>query len=203
VARRFLDRFAGPAEVVAPSASCVAMVRAYPGLFAPGTPDHARAVDLAGRVFELSDFLANRLGLADLGARFDGSVAFHASCQAEGLGITGAARRLLAGVRGLEVREPARMACCGFGGGFSLAFPDISRAILEEKAADLSATGASLVTAVEPSCLTHMEGFFRGQGLPLRTAHLAEILAQGLGLGAFVDASAGNATPDTPSGGRA
>ncbi len=185
VARRFMDIFGQARAVVAPSSSCVAMVRAYPGLFAPGSADQARAMDLAAKTFELSEFLVNVLGVTDLGAALgltlNTIVIYHGSCQAEqALGLVESPRRLLAGVRGLTVLEPSRASCCGFGGGFSLAFPDISRAILEDKTADFLALGAEVVVGLEPSCLAHMDGYFRKQGLPLRAVHLAELLMQGL-----------------------
>lgn len=182
-ARLFLRLFQGADAVVVPSASCAAQIRNYPDLFPPRSPEHRAALDLAGRVRELSQFIVDDLGRVDLGAVFQARAVYHASCQAERVhGLARQPRALLAAVRGLDLCEPSGgPACCGFGGGFSLGHPEVSLAILEEKAAALLATGAEVAVGLEPGCLLHMDGYFRKQGLPLRTLHLAEVLARGLG----------------------
>lgn len=184
VAARFLRLFAQAGRVVAPSASCVAMVRGYPELFPSGSPERLAAKRLAAKTFEFTEFLVNVLGRTDLGASLERRAAYHASCQGErALGLRNPPRALLAAVRGLDLVELSRpWMCCGFGGGFSLADPDISLAILEEKTDAILATGAGIVVGLEPSCLIHMDGYFRKQGLPLRTLHVAEVLAEGLGV---------------------
>lgn len=183
LARRFLDVFAAPDPVVAPSGSCVAMVRAYPRLLAhdPDRAEQARA--LAARTYELSQFLVDVLGVDDLGAELAATAAYHDSCQvSRALGVREQPRRLLAKVRGLTLAEPSRPeSCCGFGGGFSLQFPEVSASLTAEKAADLVATGTQMVVCAEPSCLlnlrSHLDKNFPERGI--RCLHLAEVLDSG------------------------
>ncbi len=129
VARHFLKTFEGSECVVAPSGSCTAMVtHHYAELFHKEPETLKRVQALAGRVFEFSTFLTEVAGVEDVGARFEETVTFHDGCHGlRELGIRSAPRRLLAHVRGLELREmePAEE-CCGFGGTFAVKFPELS-----------------------------------------------------------------------------
>lgn len=195
LALRALDIFSGPsaqgAPVVCPSGSCVKMVRSYPELFVPGTPDHARALALAARTFEFCEFVTDVLGREDLGAQYAGKACFHASCQIEQLGQAGhsgqgptPALRLLAQVRGLEVVQPERAdRCCGFGGQFAVQFASLSASLVQDKAREILDTGAALVVSAEPSCLMNIGGHLARLALPngpLPALHVAQVLAQGL-----------------------
>jgi L-lactate dehydrogenase complex protein LldE len=179
LAARFLEVFGGPDPVVAPSGSCVAMVKAYPKLLAsdPARAEAARA--LADRTYELSQFLVDVLQVDDLGAECRLTAAYHDSCQiSRTLGVREQPRSLLAKVRGLTLVEPARPeTCCGFGGIFSVQFPEVSAALTTDKAAALVETGADAVVCAEPSCLlnlrSHLDKNFPGK---VRCLHLAEIL---------------------------
>ncbi len=179
VARRALRAFAGGDPVVVPSGSCAAMVRhAYPELFA-GTPEETAARALADRTVEFSQFIA-REGLAvgppGGAAR---SVTYHDSCHMlRILGERASARAALAQVEGLELRElEGTEVCCGFGGTFSVNFPELSGRLGEEKARSAAATGADELVACDVSCLLHVAGRARRTGVPLRVRHLAEVLA--------------------------
>jgi L-lactate dehydrogenase complex protein LldE len=179
VARRALRAFAGDDPVVVPSGSCAAMVRhAYPELFA-GRPEEAQARAMAERTLELSQLIA-REGLAAApagGAR--GSVTYHDSCHMlRILGERQSARAALGQVEGLELRElEGAEVCCGFGGTFSVDFPEVSGRLGEEKARAAAATGADELVACDVSCLLHIAGRARRTGVPLRVRHLAEVLA--------------------------
>jgi L-lactate dehydrogenase complex protein LldE len=159
------------------------MVRAYPMLLAadPARAEQARA--LAARTYELSQFLVDVLGVDDLGAELAATAAYHDSCQVSRvLGVREQPRRLLARVRGLVLRDPSRPeSCCGFGGGFSLQFPEVSAALTAEKATDLVATGAKMVICAEPSCLLNLRSHL-DKNYPeknIRCLHLAEVLDSG------------------------
>lgn len=174
LARRFAGIFAEAEAVVAPSASCVGTVRnAYERLGIPG------ADALAARVFELSEFLVNRIGVEDVGASYAGRVAYHPTCHSiRALRVRDAPFRLLRNVRGLELVGLERAdECCGFGGTFAVKNPDVSGAMLADKVEALGASGADLVTATDGSCLMHIDGGLTRAGAGIRTAHLAEILA--------------------------
>ncbi len=177
VARRALRAFRGDDPVVVPSGSCAAMVRhGYPELFA-GRPEEAQAREMAERTVELSQFLA-RHGLRPAPAR-PGSVTYHDSCHMlRLLGERESPREVIAGVEGLELREmQGTDVCCGFGGTFSVAFPEVSGRLGDEKARNAAATGADELVACDLSCLLHIAGRARRTGVPLRVRHLAEVLA--------------------------
>jgi L-lactate dehydrogenase complex protein LldE len=168
------------APVVVPSGSCAEMiVHHYPGLF-DGDPSWAsRARDVAGRTYELSQFLVDVLGVTDVGAEADGPLAYHASCHGlRGLGLSAQPRQLLAHVRGAECRDLAGAeTCCGFGGLFAVKMPAISGAMLREKLDDIERSGARTVVAIDASCLMHIAGGLRRRGSRVEVKHLAEVLA--------------------------
>jgi L-lactate dehydrogenase complex protein LldE len=176
VARRALRAFAGEDPVVVPSGSCAAMVvHGYPELFA-GTPEEAAAREMAARTVELSQFLV-RNGL-EVGGRAGGRVTYHDSCHM--LRILGEREtpRAALGAGGVEVVEmEATDVCCGFGGTFSMSFPEVSGKLGEEKARNAAAAGADELVACDLSCLLHIVGRARRTGIPLRARHLAEVLA--------------------------
>jgi L-lactate dehydrogenase complex protein LldE len=167
------------AEVVAiASGSCGAMIKVfYPELFA-GTEHEALARALAPRCYEFSDFLVSKLGVTDLGARFPHKVTFHDGCHSlRELHIHDAPRRLLGKVRDLELVEMSETVCCGFGGTFSAKFPAISTAMGEVKISLAEQTQAEYIVSNDSSCLMHIQGLMDRQHQPIKTIHLAEILA--------------------------
>lgn len=182
LARRFARVFADAGAVVAPSGSCVAMVRDnYPRL-AAASGDEALVRDIAAlvpRVFELSQFLVGELGVEELGARFDGRVTYHPTCHSLRLLRVGdAPLKLLRRVEGLELTElPGAEECCGFGGTFAVKNSATSGAMVDEKVEAIAATGAAVVTALDNSCLMNIGGRLLRRRLPVRAVHLAEILA--------------------------
>lgn len=179
---RFLDIFDDATVVVAPSASCVAMVReGYPRLArAAGDATLAdRVARIAPRVHELSTFLVEELGVEDVGARYPHRVTYHPTCHSlRHLRVGSAPLRLLRAVRDLDLVElPGAEECCGFGGTFAVKNADVSAAMLSDKVRAIQSTGAQVCTAVDSSCLMHLGGGLHRLGSPVRTAHLAEILA--------------------------
>ena len=178
LARHAIRAFAGEELVVAPSGSCAAMVKLeYPELFHDDPAWRARAEDLARRTHELSDFLVNVLGVEDVGARFAGRVTYHMACHLRGLGLLTEPERLLRRVRGLEYVPLERAdECCGFGGSFSVRFPRISGAMVDDKAAFIEKAGVDVVTATDAGCLMNIAGRLRRRGSTVRTMHLAEVL---------------------------
>ncbi|HXG91234.1 MAG TPA: (Fe-S)-binding protein [Blastocatellia bacterium] len=187
VARHMLDVFERELEtsdyIVAPSGSCVTMVRKfYVELFADDDKDRLRAERVAARTFELSEFLVRVLGIEDTSASYDGRVTYHDSCHLlRELGIASEPRRLIQQVRGAELVEMDRAdACCGFGGTFSVRFPEISTAIAEEKIASIERSGADTIVACDSSCLMQIAGLLARRGSNVRCLHIAELLANKL-----------------------
>jgi L-lactate dehydrogenase complex protein LldE len=142
----------------------------YPELLGPRT---------VPATFEFTEFLAKKLGVTDVGARFAGRVTYHDGCHSlRELRLKGEPRQLLRAVRGLELVEMAEAeTCCGFGGTFSVKFPMISFAMDEVKVKSIQQTGAQAVVSADPSCLMQIGGYLRRAKLPVRTLHVAEVLA--------------------------
>jgi L-lactate dehydrogenase complex protein LldE len=138
-----------------------------------------RAHALEPKVFEFSRFLTDVAGVTDVGARLDEVATYHDSCHAlREFQIKDGPRRLLANVRGLELREmDAAEECCGFGGTFSIKFAEVSGGMARTKIESILRTGASTVISIDSSCLMQLQGALSRAGLPIRTMHLAEVLA--------------------------
>jgi L-lactate dehydrogenase complex protein LldE len=166
--------------VVVPSGSCTSMMsHHYEELFSAGEPDFEAARRLSSRIYEFSRFLTEIAGVEDVGARLEGIATYHDSCHAlRELKIKDAPRRLLAHVRGLELREmDAAEECCGFGGTFSVKFAGVSGGMARTKIDSIIRTGASTVISIDSSCLMQLQGAINRACLPIRTMHLAEVLA--------------------------
>ncbi|MDH5750626.1 MAG: (Fe-S)-binding protein [Rhodospirillales bacterium] len=180
IARKVIETFEGFDYVVVPSGSCAGMIRVhYPDLLADDAKLSARARALGERTYELVSFLTDVLGVTDTGATFDGAVTYHDGCSGlRELGIREQPRRLLQSVRGLTLTEGAAAdTCCGFGGTFSVKFPDISGAIVDAKADDVLATGAKTLLAGDLGCLLNIAGRLSRRGETVRARHIAEVLA--------------------------
>jgi L-lactate dehydrogenase complex protein LldE len=180
VARHFLKVFRGAEYVVVPSGSCTSMIAHHFHDLFPNEPEFLAAAEaLTPRVWEFSQFLLEIARVDDVGARFEDVVTYHDSCHAlREFGIRNGPRRLLANVRGLELREmDAAEECCGFGGTFSVKFPEISGGMAGTKIDSIVRTGAKTVVSVDSSCLMQIQGALSRAELPVRTMHLAEVLA--------------------------
>jgi L-lactate dehydrogenase complex protein LldE len=179
-AERFVRVFKHADVVVCPSGSCTTMARVfYPELLAKSAVKDD-AVALGERTFELSEFLVNVAGVTDVGAEFPHSVTYHASCHGlRELNLRDEPLKLLRAVRGLKLIKMARSEeCCGFGGTFAVKFADISTAMGISKTENIVAADAEFVTAIDPSCLMHLQGILGRRGDRTRTIHLASILAR-------------------------
>jgi L-lactate dehydrogenase complex protein LldE len=182
--RHFVDTFESDEfdAIVAPSGSCAAMVEdQYPRLAQrSGDERLARAVAaLTPRVFELSQFLVDELGVEDVGAYYPHRVTYHPTCHSLRLLRVGdAPLRLLRKVRGIDLVELGEAdGCCGFGGTFAVKNAEVSAAMLADKCRAVLDTGAEVCTALDSSCLMQIGGGLTRQRTGVRTVHLAEILA--------------------------
>ena len=184
VATKFLDDFAGneTTYIVGPTASCVGMVRnSYDDLFAQ-TPNLVRYRAIQRRVYELSEFLVDVLGITRIpGARLEGTYTYHDSCAAlRECGIREAPRRLLDSVKDLRrVEMVDTETCCGFGGSFAVKFESISVAMAEQKVENALETGANYLISTDTSCLMHLDAYIREHDKPIKALHLADVLASG------------------------
>ena len=168
-----------PGEVVIPSGSCATMVRhSYLELFEGDKEWYPRAKALAARTYEFTEYLVDFLGVTDVGARWDGKLAYHASCHLNRhLGVDRQPRALLAAVKGAEIVElPAFDECCGFGGVFSVEHPEISAEMLKRKISNLEASGSPTLVLADTGCRMHIAGGLHRQGKPQKVIHIAEVL---------------------------
>ena len=184
-ARRLAERFIGMCEesdaeaIVSPSGSCTAMVHHYPKLFPNDRIWRQRARAIAERTFELSSFLVRVLKVDDVGARWPGRVTWHDACHSlRDLNVHSEPRRLIGNVRETEFVELQNAdSCCGFGGTFSVKYPEISVAILDQKIEAIERAGVQAVVSGDASCLMQIGGRLSRKGSSVRAMHLAELLA--------------------------
>ncbi len=179
VAGRTIEVLRGQGDVVLPSGSCATMVRhLYPELFAH-SPYAGLASELAGRTYELSEYLVDVLGVTELDAAYQGRAAYHDACHGlRFLSVGRQARSLLGTVRGLQLQPLAGCEeCCGFGGLFALKQHAISEAMLARKLDQVQAAEVDLLLTGDASCMTQIAGGLSRRSSPTRTRHFAEVLA--------------------------
>lgn len=182
LAQKFMKDFDVPNTIVTPGGSCSGFIRNhYPELFKGTEKEHA-CEKLKGSIFELTDFLVNKIKRVDLGSVFNAKVTYHDSCSAlREYGIKQEPRILLKQVKGLELIEmEGSEVCCGFGGTFSVKHSAISSAMVSQKIEKAIATGAEYIVTTESSCLMNLEGYIKKNKLPIKAIHIADILASGL-----------------------
>jgi L-lactate dehydrogenase complex protein LldE len=180
IARQVVAAFEGFDYVVIPSGSCGGMIKThYPELLADDPAWALRANNLAGKTYELTQFLRDVLKWDGVTAHFSGKVTYHDSCSSlRELKVKRQPRELLAKVGGLAFQElPDGEPCCGFGGTFCVKFPDISNMMVERKVENIAATGAATVLAADMGCLMNIAGKLKRQGSPVQVRHVAEVLA--------------------------
>ena len=178
VGARMVELFKNAEHVVVPSGSCAFMLKhELPGLLLDRAAREA-AERLAGRTYELSQFLVKVLRRTEFTASVAGRVTYHDSCHLlRGLHESAAPRAILRGLRGAELVElPAADECCGFGGSFSVRLPEVSSQILDKKLKNVESTGAACVVACDAGCLMQLGGGLRRRGSSVRAVHLAELL---------------------------
>jgi L-lactate dehydrogenase complex protein LldE len=181
VARNFLHAFGkSDAPIVGPSGSCVSIVKHhYPELFPAGTREHALATDIAARTYEFTEYLVNVLKVTDVGAVYPHKVTYHASCHyLREMGLKTEAKTLLNAVKGLEfVPLNEEETCCGFGGAFTVTYPDVSRSMMENKVKNILASGADTVVMCDPGCLMNIAGGLHKAGSNIKAMHIIDLLS--------------------------
>jgi L-lactate dehydrogenase complex protein LldE len=169
--------------IVIPSGSCAAMIRhGYLELFSGDSQWLTRSKSLIDRTYEFSEFLVDYLGITNLGLQYPGRVTYHPSCHlSRDLGIKDQPLALLSNLQGAQVLElPNAEECCGFGGVFSVEYPEISTAMLARKISHIESSGASQVVSCDAGCISNINGGLHRQGKTPRVLHIAEILNQAL-----------------------
>ena len=182
LATKFVADFHGEHLIVSPSASCTGFIKNYySDLIKKEDLEYESHIRLKSRLYELTDFLVNKINFTDFGASFPHKVCYHDACSAlREYGIQREPRLLLSKVKGLELIEMEDTeTCCGFGGTFAAKFTSISSAMTEQKVENALKTGAEYIISTESSCLMNIEGYIKKQKLPIKPIHIADILASG------------------------
>jgi L-lactate dehydrogenase complex protein LldE len=179
---KFLNEADVNRYVISPSASCVGMIRnSYDFLF-QNSSHHNRFRQLQKKIFELSEFLTEIMKIEDLGSMLTAKATYHDSCSAlRECNIKTQPRKLLEKVQGLQLVEMNDCeTCCGFGGAFAVKNESISVAMTEQKVENAMATGAEYIISTDFSCLMQMDSYIKQKNLPIKTLHIADVLAQGI-----------------------
>lgn len=179
---KFIRDFSNNRYVVAPSASCVGMVKNYYSEMFQNSSLHNELKLLQKNIYEFTDFLVTVLNVRNTGASFPHRITYHDACAAlREYGLKDQPRILLGNVRGLELTEmEGNDICCGFGGTFSVKFEPVSTAMAQQKVENALATGAEYIVSTEASCLMHLDGYIKKHKLGIGTMHIADILASGI-----------------------
>jgi L-lactate dehydrogenase complex protein LldE len=187
VVRYAMKTFAGEAPVIVPSGSCAAMLFHGALLEFEKEPDLTEVKRFANRAWELGDFIVNGLGVTQWPGRFDATIAFHRSCHTRGTKTADAVLTLLKSIAGVQVVEFGEgEQCCGFGGTFSVSFPNISSAMGRLKLANVNAAHPQILVSADSSCLMHLSGLAENAGTPIKTMHFAQILRDALQQGGMI-----------------
>ncbi len=181
VCTKFLNDFNTADYIVAPSASCVGFVRNYYSKLFENAAIFNQVKDISKRIYEFSEFLTDVLKIENVGAELNATATYHDSCAAlRECKIKEAPRKLLNHVKGLEIIEMNDVeTCCGFGGTFAVKFEAISIGMADQKVKNAGDTNAGIIISTDLSCLMHLDGYIKGKNLPLKTMHIADVLATG------------------------
>lgn len=181
VANKFLHDFSEPVYIVGPSGSCTGFVRSNFDKMFDNSSDHNLAHQVRDHMFEFTEFLTKVLQVDDLGAVLHGKATYHDACGAlRECGIKDGPRRLLRHVAGLELEEMKECeTCCGFGGTFAVKYEPISMGMAEVKVRSALETHADFMITTDVSCMMHLQGYISKNSLPIKTLHIADVLASG------------------------
>ena len=181
VVRHTLRTFAGDVPVLLPSGSCAAMLRHGNPLQFEKESDLAAVESLAERTWEFADFVVNALGVKTWPGRYEARIAFHRNCHNRGTGSEAASLALLESIEGATVLPFGEAEqCCGFGGTFSVAFPNISSGMGTLKLDHIRAVKPDVLVSGDMSCMMHLGGLAQKAGEPVKTQHIAQVMRDAL-----------------------
>ena len=182
LALKFAENFPEDRPIIVPSASCAGFIRNHYAHLLENENHTQEALRLKKNVTELTDFLVNHLKITDFGAVFPHKITYHDACSAlREYGLKDEPRLLLSKVKDLQLVEmKENTTCCGFGGTFMVKFIPISTAMVEQKVQNALETGAEYIVSTEASCLININSYIQKQKLPVKTIHIADVLANNL-----------------------
>ncbi len=180
LAKKFINNFPNERPIIIPSASCAGYIKNhFNSLFKDDEEYLLKSEKLSQNTFELTDFLVNHINFTEFNSEFNHKITYHDACSAlREYGIKKEPRLLLSKVKGIELIEMNESdTCCGFGGTFMVKFVPISTAMVEQKVQNALDTGAEYIVSTEASCLINIRSYIKKQSLPIKTIHIADILA--------------------------
>ncbi len=183
VARHFIEVFDKDEVVISTSGSCIQMIQKhYPELFADEPNWKKRAEQMAGRVYELTQYIVDILGIQSIGGRLEKTIAFHESCSMlRGIGVSEQPKKLIGSLEGAQLVELQQAeVCCGFGGEFSHAYHEISEQMVADKVSHFLNSGADILTMGEPGCYLNISGYMARHYPDKKVIHVADLLAGAL-----------------------
>ena len=181
VVRHTAKVFAGDKPIIVPSGSCAAMIFHGAPLEFEKEADLPEIQAVAHRTWELVDFIVNGLGITEWLGKFDAKMTFHRSCHLRGSNSPQAVNTLLNSIEGIDLQPIEEVEqCCGFGGTFSVSFPNISEKMGELKIENLIACKPDVVAAGDMGCMMHFGGMMDKQGMPQKRMHIAQLLRDSL-----------------------
>lgn len=173
--------FTGEDPIVLPSGSCKSMLDHGAGLAFEEADDRTVQADWSKRVWELSDYIVNGLGIREWPGQWSGTVSLHRSCHTRGSQSFESAVQLLESIEGLKLAKVGELEqCCGFGGTFSVSFPHISKGMGELKVKHLMEPKPDAIAAVDMACMLHFGGMMDREGIGVPRLHVAQILRDSL-----------------------
>jgi L-lactate dehydrogenase complex protein LldE len=183
-AERFIKLFKGKEYVVAPSGSCVTMVRVFYKTLDISENLRSPLKDLCSKIFEFSEFMVDVLKVNTLGGSFSHKVTYHDSCHLKReLGVYQQPRKLIQSIKDIEFQEMEQSdLCCGFGGTFSYKVKDVSLAMVARKCRYIEESRAEYCIGADSSCLMNIEGYFNKHKKHIKTMHIADLLACSINL---------------------
>ncbi len=186
LARRMVEIFEPWQNIVTPSASCCAMVREqFPRLLGSDPAWATATRRLCSRTFEFVEFLTRvlRVDLRGLCLPRPTTLTVHYNCHQRPLGLRDESRQLLRQIGNVRLCEmPKAEQCCGFGGAFAVKYPAISGAIAADKLDCIAASGAAFAVSNDAGCTMNIAGAAHRRGMPIRLLHIAEVIAEALGM---------------------
>ncbi|HZL38047.1 MAG TPA: (Fe-S)-binding protein [Tepidisphaeraceae bacterium] len=186
LAKHFLEVFEDCQYIVTPSGSCCAMVREqFHELFHEDPAWSGRMKKVSGRTYEFVEFLDKvlKVDLSAFSLPRPEPITYHYTCHLRGIGVKDEGVRLLQQIGNVEFRPMEKTdQCCGFGGTFATKYPAISGAIVEDKMQCIAATKAGTVICNDAGCTMNIAGMCNRHHVPVKTRHIAELLADAMGL---------------------
>lgn len=184
LAEHFIELFADKEYIIAPSGSCVGMVRVHYQRLPLSEKAKSKCKKLQSKIFEFTEFIVDVMKVKSFGGSFNHRVTYHQSCHlGNELGIISQPRELIRNIENIDFVEMENVSvCCGFGGTFSYKNENISLSLVEQKANYIEATGAEYCIGADSSCLMNVDSYLKAHNMKASTLHIADLLAKSLNL---------------------